>query len=68
MRYDELQRGRIDLDELASFVQRVSRLQAEGLTKRTISERLGVPYSTINDRLNRWKEHSAQAQTDSVDR
>lgn len=38
---------------LMTFAARVARLKAEGLTTRAVSERLGVPVSTLNDRLRR---------------
>ena len=45
----------LDFTALERFVKRVEEMRAEGLQTWAIADALGVPKSTLNDRLRKWK-------------
>jgi DNA-binding PucR family transcriptional regulator len=52
----------LPLEELRAFVERVRRLQEEGLTVTTIAIRLGVHRNTLNQRLRRFSGVSGKVE------
>ena len=43
--------------DLLTFVQKVEKLKSEGLSVTTICLRLGVPRTTLADRLRKYRRH-----------
>jgi DNA-binding NarL/FixJ family response regulator len=47
--------GYVRVDDLVPFAQKVMQLQRDGLSMPNVARRLGVPISTIRDRLRRLR-------------
>jgi transposase len=47
---------KMNMADLERFVRRVGEMKEEGLKTWAIADALGVPKSTINGRLRRWKQ------------
>lgn len=49
--------GKVDSPAaLADFAQKVAKLKADGLRPFEVAQRLGIPRTTMNERLRRYRE------------